>query len=53
MKVTIKDNDEFLNMLYGDNIDYDMSLKDIKTILKEHVKSLEKIYDYLDNYTTI
>lgn len=52
MKVIIKNENKFLNMLYGDNVDYSMNLKDIKIILKEHVKSLEKIYDYLDNYTT-
>ena len=52
MKVTIKNEDKFLNMLYGDNIDHGMNLKDIKIILKEHVKSLENIYDYLDNHTT-
>lgn len=53
MKVTIKNEDKFLNMLYGtDKENYGLNINMVKIILKEHVKSLENIYkaiEELDN----
>ena len=49
--IKIKTNNitELLNCLYGDNEDYDyINKKDLKTIIKEHQKSLEKIYKKLE-----
>ena len=49
MKLITKDTTEFLNILYGDDEDYSYITKEeLKTILEEHMKSLEKIYDYLE-----
>lgn len=53
MKVIIKNENKFLNMLYGDNVDYSMNLKDIKIILKEHVKSLENLYNIIEDLVNI
>ena len=53
MKVTIKNEDKFLNMLYGtDKENYGFNMNMVKIVLKEHVKSLENIYkaiEELDN----
>lgn len=49
MKITIKNNDNFLSMLYGCNDYYGMNMKQIKIILKEHLKSLENLYNVIED----
>lgn len=47
--MNIKNEDKFLSMLYGCNDSYGMNIKEIKTILKEHVKSLENLYNVIED----
>ena len=49
MKIIFKNKKEFLNILYGDNDDYDYITKEqVNEIIDCHIDSLDKIYDYLD-----
>lgn len=50
MKIIFKDKNEFLNTLYGDEEDYsNIPYECIKDIIKEKLKALDRIYDYLSD----
>ena len=51
MKIIAKNPSELLNTLYGCNdISFETySQRRTKDIIQEHMKSLERIYDYLDD----
>lgn len=49
MKVIAKNTNEVLNILYGDEQTYNFSKNGVIAILKEHMNSLERIYDYLED----
>lgn len=51
MKIIFKNKNELLNTLYGDEEDYNyLSNEDIDCILDDHIKSLEKIYDFIEEH---
>ena len=50
MKIIFKNKKEFLNVLYGDEDDYtDISYEQVNEIIDCKLKSLEKIYDHLED----
>lgn len=49
IKIKAKNISELLNVLYGDNEDYYINKKGLKKIIEDHEKSLEKIYNKLED----
>lgn len=50
MKIIFKNRQEFLNTLYGDEEDYSyIKSEQIKEIIEEKIKSLDKIYEHLED----
>lgn len=48
IKIKAKNITELLNVLYGDEQDYYINKNGLKKIIKDHEKSLIKIYDKLE-----
>ena len=48
IRIKAKNISELLNVLYGDEQDYYINKQGLKTIIKEHQKSLSKIYEILE-----
>ena len=52
MKIKVKNITELLNVLYGDNESYSyIDKKGLKAIIKDHKKSLSRIYEILEEIT--
>ena len=48
IKIKAKNISELLNVLYGDEQEYYINKKGLKKIIEDHEKSLEKIYEKLE-----